>query len=515
MIDLPANALETLNRLFAKYVPHCEVRAFGSRVKWTSKDYSDLDLAIVCDEPIERKLFNRLKEEIEEIPINFRVDLLDWHKISSEFQKIIEEQYEIIYTETSSNSDEWKYYRVDEFAEIVGGGTPKTDIDAYWNGSIPWLTPKDLSGYTNRFISHGERYISAEGLKNSSAKLVPAGTVLLTSRAPVGYVAIAQNEVCTNQGFRSLIPKDGFDSEFIYYVLFHNTEYLKSHATGTTFQELSGGALKNLSFQIPSLKTQQKIVKILSSLDDKIALNREMNKTLEAMAQAIFKSWFIDFEPFRDGEFVESELGMIPQGWEVKTLLDLSEKISKGTTPTKKDVDQAQDQRKIQFLKVKDIDGNGEIKYSDIERISLSIHENQLKRSIVYTDDILFSIAGTIGRIAVVGECFHNSNVNQALAFIRLTDKKLLLDLVLLNLKSAAFQDSIQSRIVQGVQANVSLSVLGNMKIIVPSQIELEKFVSIVEPIRFQQNNLSTQTQTLSVLRDTLLPKLLSGEIEV
>lgn len=197
MIDLPANALETLKRLFAKYVSHCEVRAFGSRVKWTSKDYSDLDLAIVCDEPIERKLFNRLKEEIEEIPINFRVDLLDWHKISPEFQEVIEKQYEVIYIKTSSKSDEWKYYRVDEFAEIVGGGTPKTDINLYWNGSIPWLTPKDLSGYTNRFISNGERYISAEGLKNSSAKLVPSGTVLLTSRAPVGYVAIAQNELCT------------------------------------------------------------------------------------------------------------------------------------------------------------------------------------------------------------------------------------------------------------------------------------------------------------------------------
>jgi predicted nucleotidyltransferase len=103
MIDLPPNALEALNRLFAKYVPYCEVRAFGSRVKWTSKDYSDLDLAIVCDAPIERKLFNRLQEEIEELPTNFRVDLLDWHKISPQFQKIIEEHYEVIYKKGDAN----------------------------------------------------------------------------------------------------------------------------------------------------------------------------------------------------------------------------------------------------------------------------------------------------------------------------------------------------------------------------------------------------------------------------
>ena len=98
---------------------------------------------------------------------------------------------------------EWKEYKLGEIAEIVGGGTPDTSNKEYWGGNIPWLTPKDLTGYNKIFISSGERFITEEGLDNSSTKLLPQGTVLLSSRAPIGYVAIASNPICTNQGFKS------------------------------------------------------------------------------------------------------------------------------------------------------------------------------------------------------------------------------------------------------------------------------------------------------------------------
>lgn len=507
MIDLPVNALETLKRLFAKYMPHCEVRAFGSRVKWTSKDYSDLDIAIVCDEPIERKLFNRLKEEIEEIPISFRVDLLDWHKISPQFQRIIEEQYEIIYTETSQNSDEWKYYKVDEFAEIVGGGTPKTDIATYWNGSIPWLTPKDLSGYTNRFISHGERYISAEGLKNSSAKIVPAGTVLLTSRAPVGYVAIAKSEACTNQGFRSLIPKEGFDSEFIYYLLFHNTEYLKSHATGTTFQELSGGSLKNLSFQIPSLKTQKNIVRILGSLDDKIALNREMNKTLESMAQAIFKSYFVDFESFKEGEFVESELGMIPKGWEVGQLGDNIKIIdNRGKTPPI-----CTEVTEYPIIEVNALSGdNRTVNYSAIKKyVSEETYNSWFRAGHPKKNDILLSTVGSVGEVAMFPD--NRGSIAQNVVALRaINTSPYYLYQALVNMK-----DKLKGLDIGSVQPSIKVTQMTKIHFLWPEQHVLEKFDSHVENFVQKIHLNETEIEALSQVRDTLLPKLLSGEMEV
>jgi len=230
---------------------------------------------------------------------------------------------------TGKRLDGWQYYKVSDFAKVIGGGTPKTEVAEYWNGKIPWITPKDLSSRQARKISRGERSISQEGLQNSGARIVPPDTVLLTSRAPVGYLAIAQNELTTNQGFRNLVVKENFLPEFIYYLLLNNVDYLKQHASGSTFQELSGGTLKNLEFQIPAYDTQKEIAKILSDLDEKIELNHQMNKTLESITQAIFKRWFVEFEfpdekgnPYKssDGKMVESELGEIPRGWEIGTV---------------------------------------------------------------------------------------------------------------------------------------------------------------------------------------------------
>ena len=130
---------------------------------------------------------------------------------------------------------EWAEYRIGEIAAIVGGSTPSTVDPSNFNGEIPWLTPKDLSSPHDRYISRGERNLSRKGFERCSAQLLPVGTVLLTSRAPIGYVAIAKNEIATNQGFRSLVPKPGFDSGFLYYWIKAHIEELQRHANGSTF----------------------------------------------------------------------------------------------------------------------------------------------------------------------------------------------------------------------------------------------------------------------------------------
>lgn len=138
---------------------------------------------------------------------------------------------------------EWREYYLGDVADIIGGSTPSTADPSNFNGEIPWLTPKDLSGPHDRYVSRGERSLSRQGLDNCSARLLPANTVLLTTRAPIGYVAIAKNPVATNQGFRNLVPKPGFSSEFLYYWLKAHVEELQRLASGSTFQELSGSAL--------------------------------------------------------------------------------------------------------------------------------------------------------------------------------------------------------------------------------------------------------------------------------
>ncbi|WP_019562031.1 restriction endonuclease subunit S [Caldimonas manganoxidans] len=253
---------------------------------------------------------------------------------------------------------EWIVKAIGDIATVVGGSTPSTRDPANFDGDIPWLTPKDLAGPHPRYITRGERNLSRMGLESCSAQILPANSVLLSSRAPIGYLAIAKNPLATNQGFRSLVVKPGYDHEFIYYWLFANVAELERHATGSTFKELSGSALKQIRLRLPSaLHEQRAIAHILGTLDDKIELNRRMSETLEAMARALFKAWFVDFEPVRakmEGRWrrgqslpglpahlydlfpdrlVESELGEIPEGWGVGALGDVADNPRRGIQP--------------------------------------------------------------------------------------------------------------------------------------------------------------------------------------
>ncbi len=178
----------------------------------------------------------------------------------------------------------WKECTLSELGAIVGGATPSTkDESNYENGDIPWITPKDLSTFTGRYIFNGERNITQKGLNSCSAQMLPKNTVLFSSRAPIGYVAIAGCPVCTNQGFKSIVPNDKTDSLFLYYLLKYNKEKIENMGSGTTFKEVSGGTMRNIKVIVPEDKDVQiKIGKILGSIDDKIEANTQINNNLSA-----------------------------------------------------------------------------------------------------------------------------------------------------------------------------------------------------------------------------------------
>ncbi|MCM1218767.1 MAG: restriction endonuclease subunit S [Lachnospiraceae bacterium] len=189
----------------------------------------------------------------------------------------------------------WRKYKLGEIGTIVGGATPSTSNAAYYGGNIPWLTPKDLSSFQDRYIERGERNITDDGLRSCSAQLLPAGSVLFSSRAPIGYVAVAKNPIATNQGFKSIVPDTAkVDSLFLYYLLTYNKGNIEAMGSGTTFKEVSGATMKNIEVMIPPLDEQKRIAGILGVLDDKIELNRRINANLEQQAQTLFKQWFID-----------------------------------------------------------------------------------------------------------------------------------------------------------------------------------------------------------------------------
>ncbi|MCI9077398.1 MAG: restriction endonuclease subunit S [Lachnospiraceae bacterium] len=187
---------------------------------------------------------------------------------------------------------EWKECTLSELGMIVGGATPSTKVtENYENGVIPWITPKDLSQHRNRYISHGERNISERGLSSCSTRMMPKGTILFSSRAPIGYVAIATQSVCTNQGFKSIVPNDNVDSMFIYYLLKYEKDAIESLGSGTTFKEVSGNTMKNFVVTVPvKREVQSKIASILGTLDDKIELNERINDNLEQQIFALYHS---------------------------------------------------------------------------------------------------------------------------------------------------------------------------------------------------------------------------------
>lgn len=393
---------------------------------------------------------------------------------------------------------EWKEVTLGEIGTIVGGATPSTKNTSFYDGNIPWLTPKDLSVNSNKYIFRGERNITEAGFKSCSCKMLPKGSVLFSSRAPIGYVAIAANDMCTNQGFKSVIPNEETDSEFLYYLLKYNKDNIASQGSGTTFAEVSGKTMKDIEVVVPKEKDdQRRIASILSSLDRKIELNNKINADLEEMAQAIFKNWFVDFEPFKDGKFVDSELGMIPEGWKV-VVFDNILKVT--TTKTGKE-----------GIPEYSVTNTG-IHPRD-EKFTKNLSKSSAKNKLIRKGNLVFGMSREILNWGIMKE--EVGGVSSAYN-VYIVDEKIVSTTYLerfIAQRMDYFADLIKpaSREGQGVDKALLMK---KIICIPPSEVLdvfLEKYNSIMHltEIRNQENS------RLSTLRDTLLPRLMSGELEV
>ena len=187
----------------------------------------------------------------------------------------------------------WTWTRLGNLGKIVAGGTPSTKNEEYWGNEVFWVSPADLSGYKRKFISRGRKSLSKLGLENSSAKLMSAGSILFSSRAPIGYVVISANEICTNQGFKSLVPSKEIFNEYIYYYLKASKQLAEKYASGTTFKELSGKSFSILPIPLPPRKEQKRIVErieeLFSDIDQGVESLKTAQKQLKVYRQAVLK----------------------------------------------------------------------------------------------------------------------------------------------------------------------------------------------------------------------------------
>lgn len=218
---------------------------------------------------------------------------------------------------------EWKNEKLGGIAEIVGGGTPDTSIQKYWNGQIEWFTPTELK---SKYVSTSQRKLSNVGVKESSAKVLPVGTLLFTSRATVGEVSIALRECTTNQGFQSLIVKEDNNNEFVYYWITNNKKEFLKRASGSTFLEISKNEIQKIKITIPSLPEQTKIANFLTAIDTKIQQLTQKKALLEQYKKGVMQQLFSQKIRFKD------ENGQDYPDWEEKRLGDIAE-ITGGGTP--------------------------------------------------------------------------------------------------------------------------------------------------------------------------------------
>ncbi|HAU1294542.1 TPA: restriction endonuclease subunit S, partial [Legionella pneumophila] len=211
-----------------------------------------------------------------------------------------------------------QYVKLRDCCDVVGGSTPKRNIPEYWLNEIPWVTPKDISSLGSPFLDDAPEYISEKGYKSCSTFLLPKNSILLTTRAPIGNVAITGREMCTNQGFKSLVPHSGVDFLYIYYCIKHHSPKLQALGNGATFKEISKKIVEDFEIPLPSLEEQKRISAILAKADE---VRRNRQQSIE-LSQQLLRSVFLDMF----GDPISN-----PKGWKKTTLENVCRKITDGT----------------------------------------------------------------------------------------------------------------------------------------------------------------------------------------
>ena len=387
--------------------------------------------------------------------------------------------------------------------KVCSGGTPKSTCSTYFEGGkIPWLNTKEIN-YNRLYTT--ESHITEEGLNNSSAKWIDANSVIVAMYgATAGRVAIAKVPMTTNQACCNLmIDSLKADYNYIYYYLSNSYKQLLSMANGAAQQNLNAQVIKDFVILLPDLHEQQNIASILSSLDDKIAVNKKICENLEAQAQALFKHWFVDFAPFKDGQFVESELGLIPEGWRVGKFSDIFD-LGPGGTP--KTSEKAYwENGTIPFFSPKDVNG---VYCFETEK---HITENGLNNcsSKLYEENTVFiTCRGTVGKVAMTAVPMAMNQSNYAILSNKGYSKYFAYLVTVSIVKFLKFKAN-------GAVFDAITTKDFNEQIIIPNTNIVSRFDSIIHPIFDEIHKIGFENLHLSTLRDTLLPKLMSGQIKV
>lgn len=348
-------------------------------------------------------------------------------------------------------------------AEIVSGATPKTSVDHYWGGDILWVTPANLTKLNAAYISDTPRKLTRAGLVSCGAKLLPAGSVLLSSRAPIGHVAINARSMATNQGFKSLVPHvDSLDAKYLYYFLRSNTAYLQSLGNGATFKEISKATVSRVEIPLPEIEEQRRIAGILDQADTIRAKRRHAFAHLESLTQSIFREMFGDPPASSPGIAVDP----------LHVWVDPDRPITYGIL--KPGLDQEDG---VPYVRVTDMKDRG-IDLRGIRRTSSKI-AHEYRRSTLQSGDLIMSIRGHVGRFASVPPELSGANITQDSARLAVKDPDAA-SYVRAAMESPSMQHWMARRTRGAAVKGINLGDLRELPLPVPSSERLRLFASRV-----------------------------------
>ena len=404
--------------------------------------------------------------------------------------------------------------RLSNVIEIISGGTPNTSVEEYWNGNIEWLSVADFNN-DERYVYSAEKKITDKGLAESNTKLLQKGDLIISARGTVGALAQLVKPMAFNQSCFGLRGKEGVVfTDFLYYWLKNYVKIFLNKSQGSVFNTINLATFDDIKIHLPAYNIQVEIVKLLTKIDQKIALNNQINNELEAMAKTLYDYWFVQFDfPDENGKPYKSSGGKmvyndqlkreIPEGWGVKRLGEICNPTSGYPFASNTYVQDG----KFKIYTIKNVQDNGILPITDNTLDTLPA--NLPEKCILGPGDMLMSLTGNVGRVGIVFE--DNALLNQRVLKIESKYKAFIFQF----LKDPRTRSLLENTATGTSQKNLSPKDVMDISIIFPGFNVLIEFEQISNEILLQITSNNQQNQELTQLRDWLLPMLMNGQVRV
>jgi len=419
--------------------------------------------------------------------------------------------------------NDWEIKSLDQVSEIVGGGTPDTNNPKLWDGTFNWITPNDLNKLKTPYIYDSERKITKEGLTNSSAKSCPSNTLVLSTRAPIGYLGITTSEASTNQGCKSIVFKNQHDPLFFYYLLSLSVPSLINLGTGTTFAELSKKDLESFTLRFPKDKFEQtSIAKILSTVDTTIEQTEKLIAKYLRIKSGLMQDLLTkgideqgNIRSEKTHKFKNSPLGRIPVEWEVKRIIDLAKdkKNAVQTGPFGAQLHSSDYvESGIPLLLIRNL-VDGKINLSNLPFVTFE-KAKSLERYRLAEGDIIFSRVGDVGRVVLATNHHIGWLISGQLLRVRLSGN-ISNGFLSYFLNSRRIKEYLKMEMLGSTRDSINTSILENMFVLVPPQNESDKIYSSLSKIDETIKEASEVINKNQKLKSGLMQDLLTGKVKV